>query len=209
MGLDNRVTAGYKFHTFLKVHNAAADRGGGKGGPMGRTTKDTSETAARPLAREVRRRLAAAGGRTSHDLGLGRIVGQMVVYLYLWEGDCSLDQIAEELGLSKAAVSVAARQLEHLGLIRRTWREGDRRKYYRTADNIGIALRQGLLSIVLNKIEAMAGELDAAQAALAAGSRQEADLQFLAGRVKRAQVLRERADKMLGHPLLSLLIPNR
>jgi DNA-binding transcriptional regulator GbsR (MarR family) len=165
--------------------------------------------AVRPLARDVRRRLAAAGGRTSHDLGLGRIVGQMVVYLYLWDGDCSLDQIAAELGLSKAAVSVAARQLEHLGLIRRTWREGDRRKYYRTADNIGVALRQGLLSIVRNKIEAMAGELDAAHSALATGTRSDADIQFLAGRVKRAKVLRDRADKMLGHPLLPLLIPNR
>ena len=176
---------------------------------MTQTNKGAAGTTARPLARDVRQRLAAAGGRTSHDLGLGRIVGQMVVYLYLWDGDCSLDQIAAELGLSKAAVSVSARQLEHLGLIRRTWREGDRRKYYRTVDNIGVALRQGLLSILRNKIEAMAGELDVAHAALAAGARADTEIQFLAGRVKRAKVLRDRADKVFGHPLLSLLVPTR
>lgn len=174
---------------------------------MTQTTK--AGAAARPLARDIRRRLAAAGGRTSHDLGLGRIVGQMVVYLYLWDGDCSLDQIAAELGLSKAAVSVAARQLEHLGMIRRTWREGDRRKYYRTVDNIGVALQQGLLSILRSKIEAMAGELDTAHAALAAGGRADTELQFLSGRVKRAKVLRDRAHKVLGHPLLKLLLPSR
>ena len=161
------------------------------------------------MAREVRQRLAAAGGRTSYDLGLGRIVGQMLVYLYLWDGDCSLDQIAEELGLSKAAVSVSARQLEHLGMLRRTWREGDRRKYYRTVDNVGVALRQGLLGILRSKLEAMAGELDAAHAALAAGARADAELTFLAGRVKRAKVLRDRAQQMLGHPLLALLLPRR
>ncbi len=164
---------------------------------------------AKPVARAVRRQLAAAGGRTSHDLGLGRIVGQMLVYLYLWDGDCSLDQIAEELGLSKAAVSVAARQLEHLGLIRRTWREGDRRKYYRTVDNVGVAVRQGLLSLLQSKIEAMAGELDAAHSALQAETRADAELHFLAGRVKRAKVLRDQAQQLLGHPLLKLLIPRR
>ena len=164
---------------------------------------------ARPLARDVRRRLAAAGGRTSHDLGVGRIVGELLVYLYLWDGDCSLDQIAEDLGLSKAAVSVSARQVEHLGLIRRTWRTGDRRKYYRTVDNVGVALRQGLLGLLRSKIEAMAGELDAAHAALRAGGRADAELQFLSGRVKRAKVLRDRAAQMLGHPLLSLLLPGR
>jgi DNA-binding MarR family transcriptional regulator len=133
----------------------------------------------------------------------------MLVYLYLWDGECSLDQIAEDLGLSKATVSVSARQLEHLGTIRRTWREGDRRKYYRTVDNIGIALRQGLLSILRNKLEAMGGELDAAHASLAGGARADTDLRFLAGRVKRARVLRDRAQQALGHPLLSLLLPGR
>ena len=176
---------------------------------MASPSKGVAVVNVRPLARDIRQRLAAAGGRTSHDLGLGRIVGQMLSYLYLWDGDCSLDQIAEEMGLSKAAVSVAARQLEHLGLIRRTWREGDRRKYYRTVDNIGVALQQGLLSILRNKIEAMAGELDTAHAALATGARADTELQFLAGRVKRAKVLRDQAHKVLGHPLLQLLIPSR
>ena len=174
---------------------------------MTQTTK--AGPAAQPVVREVRRRLAAAGGRTSHDLGLGRIVGQMLFYLYLWDGDCSLDQIAEELGLSKAAVSVSARQLEHLGMIRRTWREGDRRKYYRTVDNIGVALRQGLLALVRRKLEAAGSELSAAYATLennVLSIHDNQSLKFLVTRVKRAKILRDRAMKALNRPLLKLLI---
>jgi DNA-binding transcriptional regulator GbsR (MarR family) len=164
------------------------------------------------LAGEIRRQLVDVGGRTSRDLGLGRIVGQVVVYLYLWNGDCSLDQVCSELRLSKAAVSIAARQLEGLGLIRRTWQPGDRKKYYRTADTIGVALRQGLLHLVRSKVESLAAELDATHAALKNGSKAvplDGELQFLAARVGRAKVLRDHAATILGNPLLRLLVPGK
>jgi len=67
------------------------------------------------ITAEIRSRLIEVAGKTSQDLGLGRIVGQILVYLYLRNGDCSLDTIGEDLGLSKASVSVAVRQLESLG----------------------------------------------------------------------------------------------
>ena len=57
----------------------------------------------------ARTRLVETGGRTSQDLGFGRIVGQVLVYLYLQPKECSLDVLEQELGLSKASVSVAAR----------------------------------------------------------------------------------------------------
>lgn len=156
----------------------------------------------------MRARLVELGGRTAQDLGLGRIVGQMVVYLYLWKGECSLDQIEEALGLSKAAVSVAARQLESLGLIRRVWKKGDRKSYYRTADDIGVALQQGILGLVRRKIESAGSELDQVCALLEAGggaSEGGEDLAFLASRVQRAKVLRDRAAKILGSKLLQFL----
>ncbi|TAN38451.1 MAG: MarR family transcriptional regulator [Verrucomicrobia bacterium] len=177
----------------------------GRKGPLG-----VSGTPPSDLTQQARRQLVEVGGRTSKDLGLGRIVGQLLVYLYLWDGDCSLDQICEELRLSKAAVSIAARQLEGLGLIRRTWRPGDRKKYYRTADTIGVALRQGLLHLVRSKVESLASELDATHAALKNGARTaplNKELQFLATRVGRAKVLRDHAATILGNPLLRLLVP--
>jgi DNA-binding transcriptional regulator GbsR (MarR family) len=161
------------------------------------------------VARDVRLQLVEVGGHTSQDFGLGRLVGQLLVYLYLWDGDCSLDQIGEELGLSKAAVSITARRLESLGLIRRSWKPGDRRKYYRTVDNIGVALRQGLLGLVRSKLDAAGSELNAAYATLensTPAAHNDKTLKFLVARVKRAKILRDRATKALNLPLLKLLI---
>ena len=113
----------------------------------------------------ARTRLVETGGRTSQDLGLGRIVGQVLVFLYLQPAECSLDTLEQELGLSKASVSVAARQLEALGLVSRVWVKGERKKYYRSAENIASALQQGLLSLVRQKVQFFGGELDSLHAA--------------------------------------------
>ena len=152
----------------------------------------------------VRKRLTEAGGRTAQDLGLGRIVGQILVHLYLSRGECSLDDIAGELGLSKAAISIAARQLESLGLLRRSWRKNDRKTYYRTADDIATALHQGLLILVRNKMGLLAAELKQAEAELkSSGSGDEAE--FVLGRVKRAKKLRDTAMFVLENPVVKLL----
>jgi HTH-type transcriptional regulator, glycine betaine synthesis regulator len=154
---------------------------------------------------EVRGRLVDVGGQTSHELGLGRIFGQMLVYLYLREGICSLDEIGQDLGLSKAATSIAARQLESLGLLRRVWVKGDRKSYYRTADDIGSALQQGLLSSVRQKISTVANELDVASELLTK-SDDSVEAEFLKSRVKRATHLGKRARKLLESPLLKLFV---
>jgi len=158
---------------------------------------------------EVRRRLTEVGGRTSQDLGLGRIVGQILVYLYLREAQTSLDQIGHDLGLSKAAVSIAARQLENLGLLRRAWKKGDRKTYYRTADDIASALQQGLLAFVAQKIQAVACELDNVNGKLeevVKDANASSETQFVYSRVQRAKVLRDRLSSLLDNPILKFFI---
>lgn len=154
---------------------------------------------------EARQRLVEIGGRTSQDLGLGRVVGQMLAYLYLQEGERSLDQIGEDLGLSKAAASVAARQLESLGLLRRCWRKGDRRSYYRTADNIASALQQGLFGLVARKVQAVGEELDQVHSLLAAADDGDGGHRFLFQRVKRARSLGKRAERLIRNPLIRMV----
>jgi len=161
------------------------------------------------VVNEVRGRLIDVGGRTSQDLGLGRIVGQILVYLYLRNGDCSIDQIGQDLGLSKASVSIAARQLESMGLLRRAWKKGDRKTYYRTADDIASALQQGLLAFVGQKIQAVAGELDNVNGQLEAALKEPdvtPEVDFVYSRVKRAKVLRDRAASLLDNPILKFFI---
>ena len=153
---------------------------------------------------KVRQQLTDVGGRTTQDLGFGRIVGQIMMHLYLSRTERSLDDIAKDLSLSKAAISIAARQLESLGLLRRSWKAGDRKTYYRTADDIATALHQGLLNMVRKKMNLLGTELQQAELALKeTGS--GAEPEFILGRVKRAKKLRDAAMSALDNPLIKLL----
>jgi predicted transcriptional regulator len=68
--------------------------------------------------------------------GLPRIAGRIFGLLLLTPGACSLDDLAETLGVSKASISTDARRLEQLGFLERTSRPGDRRDYYRASNDL-------------------------------------------------------------------------
>jgi DNA-binding transcriptional regulator GbsR (MarR family) len=154
-------------------------------------------------------RLIETGGRTSQDLGLGRIVGQILVYLYLQPEACSLEELENDLGLSKASVSIAARQLEQLGLVQRVWLKGDRKKYYRSAENIGQAIQQGVLSLVRQKVGDFGSQLDSTMDLLEEAEREDyRNIQFLIQRVKRARTLQRGLDRLLGSPLVRFFAKN-
>lgn len=157
---------------------------------------------------EARMRLVETGGRVSQDLGTGRLVGQVLVYLYLQENDSSLDNISDGLELSKASVSIAVRQLEQFGLAKSVWKRGDKRKYYRSAENISKALQQGVLSLVRQKIQLFGMELDESMDlinGIQADITPNEEVEFLKTRIARAQVLHGRLETVLENPLLKLL----
>jgi DNA-binding transcriptional regulator GbsR (MarR family) len=156
--------------------------------------------------RKVIMGLVETGARTSQDLGMGRIIGQILVYLYLQPAPCSLDELEKELGLSKASVSIAARQLEQLGLVQRVWIKGERKKYYRSAENLGQALQQGLLSLVRQKVSDFGSQIDASLELLnEVGEKTDQQVRFLEQRIQRAGKLQRRLDRVLGNPLVALL----
>jgi DNA-binding transcriptional regulator GbsR (MarR family) len=158
---------------------------------------------------DARSRLIEAGGRTAQELGLGRIVGQMLVYLYLTNGECSLDKISQGLELSKASVSIAARQLESMGLLHRSWKKGDRKNYFRTAENFETALRQGLMTFLFQKIRAVGLELNYVNELLedeAGKNDSDPDTHFVYGRVKRAKSLNDKITGLLDHPFLKFTL---
>lgn len=154
---------------------------------------------------QARRRLVETGGRTSQDLGAGRIVGQVLIYLYLQERECSLDLISDDLELSKASVSIAARQLEQLGLVRKVWRSGDRKNYYRSTEDIATALQQGVLALVQQKVQVFGRELDEALLIIEdeMTDNGDADKRFLHSRVSRAKKLQSRLALLLNNPVVN------
>jgi DNA-binding transcriptional regulator GbsR (MarR family) len=159
------------------------------------------------VLRETRARLIDVAGRSSQDLGLGRIVGQVLACVYLSRHDCALEAIAAELSVSKAAVSIAARQLEALSLLHRVWKGGDRRSYYRIPEHFGLALQQGMLGLLRRKLRSIGEELAAAEAALGGnGFAGDAEARFLLKRVQRASRLRSRTVQIVENPLLKMLV---
>ena len=162
---------------------------------------------AQDTVKQVRARLIEVAGRTTQDIGFGRISGQVLCDVYLSEGPRSLDEISRDLGLSKAAVSIAARQLEGLGLLQRGWRQGDRKNYYETARHFGVALRDGLLQMLRQKVQVAGGEIDAAQTLVkqAGNGRGDPSLRFIEKRLDRALKLRDRMNWLLNNPLIRML----
>ena len=159
------------------------------------------------IIREVRQRLIEVAGRTTQDLGMGRIIGQVLGDIYMTEGDSSLDDIGRNLGLSKAAVSIAARQLESLGLLQRIWKKADRKNYYRIVDHLGVALRQGLLELVRGKMRTAGVELDRAEELLrqAGNGGNNSEIKFMQTRLNRARQLRQRATRIFNNPIMKML----
>lgn len=72
--------------------------------------------------------------------GLPRTAGRILGYLLLSSEARSLDELAEALRVSKASVSSNARLLEAIGVIVRTSHPGDRRDYYRAAEDLHVRL---------------------------------------------------------------------
>ena len=67
--------------------------------------------------------------------GFPRIAGRIMGFLLLHEGPYTLDELAEELQISKTSASTNARLLEQHEIIERVVKSGDRRDFYRLAEN--------------------------------------------------------------------------
>jgi DNA-binding transcriptional regulator GbsR (MarR family) len=74
-------------------------------------------------------------GLAAENDGLSRIAGRLFGALILHSEPCSLDDLAEELDVSKASISTEARRLVDRGVAERIGKPGDRRDYYSLASD--------------------------------------------------------------------------
>jgi len=94
--------------------------------------------------------------------GLPRIAGRIFGFLLVHPEAYSLDELAEQLHVSKASVSTNARQLVEHGILERISSPGDRRDYYR----MDMDAWAGMLRAAQQKWEAMRELLTAGAAGL-------------------------------------------
>jgi len=85
---------------------------------------------------ETRHALIEDFGNGYVKFGHSELMGRVVGLLLFSEEPLTADEMSERLETSKSPVNQIARRLEELNLIRRVWVKGDRKHYYRIADDV-------------------------------------------------------------------------
>jgi DNA-binding transcriptional regulator GbsR (MarR family) len=75
-------------------------------------------------------------GEAYRQFGLPRLMGHVVALLLTEPGPISLDEITEQLQVSKGPVSQVMRRLRDHGLVEKRWVPGSRRDHYRATPDI-------------------------------------------------------------------------
>ena len=156
---------------------------------------------------KARREMMEAAGRTAHSFGLNRLLGQLYMHLYLSEEAQSLDEIVEDLGVSKASVSIACRQLAQWGAIKRIWKKGDRKDYYQAVSDLRGIIENGLLSEINRKLDSAALQIDECRRILteeAPGDTTSAE--YFEERLDEAEKYRKKVSSIINNPLVRKML---
>ena len=105
--------------------------------------------------------------------GYSRVAGRLFGLLLLSEHPRALGALADELAVTKASVSTNARLLEHLGIVERVGRAGDRQDYYIISPDIlertveqRLGRWQRLLDVIVSTRAAVGGQSEVIKARL-------------------------------------------
>ena len=85
---------------------------------------------------EITQQIVADFAEGYSNFGLNPLMGRIVGLLIISKEPQSLDDIVEQLEMSKGPISQICRRLKERGLIEKVWIPGDRKDYYQTADDI-------------------------------------------------------------------------
>ena len=94
-----------------------------------------------------------AFGRVYAMFGMPEVVGRIYGLLFLADQPLGLEDIASELEVSKATVSIHIRFLEGMKNVRKVWVKGSRRDYYEAERNTGKIMAEHLQSTFINERE--------------------------------------------------------
>lgn len=151
-------------------------------------------------------------GNTSQAFGLGRVTGQIYAYLYFSREPKNLNQLQNNLAISKGSASTIIRQLEHWHAVRKVKIKGDQKDYFTANDNFGHILKQVLNDNVSRKMNAwstllgtMKNELPPSESSLK-HKQEEEDLNFLMEQLEKLRLFHNRVQKVWDNPLIRKLL---
>ena len=147
----------------------------------------------------------AEAGNLTQSFGLGKVVGQIYAYLYFSREPRGLQDMQQDLHISKGSASMCVRQLEQWGAVSKVWVKGDRKDYYEANDWFGRVLKNILNDMIAKRFShreefyrEMSGRLQDVEDA---GERK-----FLEERVGHLKAFEEKAQKVWNNPLVKALL---
>ncbi len=90
---------------------------------------------------QIRKDFIEGLSRISQFWGYPKGIGALFAVLYLSPAPLSLDELVQQSGLTKGAVSTDVRALARMGLVHRSARLGDRKDYYEAETDFYQAIR--------------------------------------------------------------------
>ncbi len=134
----------------------------------------------------------------SHFWGLPKGVGAIFAVLYTSPTPISLDELVQQSGLTKGAVSTDVRALARMGLVHRSSKLGDRKDYYEAETDFYKAIRSILgerqnreFDSAVRSVRETLEKLKAAK-----GSVDEAERKFLIERIQALQDFFDAVDSL-------------
>ncbi len=94
--------------------------------------------------RAVNESTVAGLGRLARFFGFSEVMGRLYGTLLLSPEPLSLDDLMEQLQISKGSVSMNMRALERWGMAREVWVRGERRKFYEAEPDMWQVIRSVL-----------------------------------------------------------------
>lgn len=131
--------------------------------------------------------------------GFPKGMGAIFAVLYLSPTALSLDELVEQTGLTKGAISTNVRALARMGLVRPSTKLGDRKDYYEAETDfyksIRAILQERQNSEFDSAIQAVRETLEKLEAG--AGTEDEAERQFLLERIRALQLFFDALDGLV------------
>ena len=131
--------------------------------------------------------------------GFPKGMGAIFAVLYLSPSPLSLDELVEQSGLTKGAVSTNVRALARMGLVRPSTRLGDRKDYYEAETDfyksIRAILKERQNSEFDTAVQSVRTTLEKLEAGL--GPEDEAERRFLLDRVRALQSFFDALDGLV------------
>jgi DNA-binding transcriptional regulator GbsR (MarR family) len=139
---------------------------------------------------------------------MGRVVGQLYIYLYFSSEPRNLADMQAALGCSKGSASTAVRQLEAWGAVKKVWVKGDRKDYYEASDWFGKILKNALLDTVGKKMASYSGLLEDVDEELSRidPASSNGDGEFIRDRINELRKFQKKTTALWSNPLLKMLL---